>query len=187
MTFLQLGTLADFVTNTSRLNYCFVLPFAFLFDHASVSITSIYITAYGLNNANRDNHINVGLQMFQLICIMLNWSTGNWVNTLYAAILALQFVIYFVIAVLYLKVGSEQSKEVILYNIFDSQFQAIVVTIFVFLETLALMYTKEFNVKPHLLSVASFMLAFPKHIPRGVTSLFILAGIILHLHLSFLF
>ena len=137
--------LGSFIEKTSRINYVFIVLLSVILRNASVSLKSIYLTGYGLNSRNAGNHINVGLQLLQLACVILNWSTGKWVNTLFAGILSLEFVVHFVTAIVCLKSPSRKASEFVLYSIFETASQILLFTLLFIIEVLALLYPVFFS------------------------------------------
>lgn len=182
--------LSIFVRKTAQVNFFFTVLLSLLLKEATVSVTSIYLTAYALNRKNDEKHINVGLQCFQLICIILNWSTGNWVNTLLAGILSLEFVVYFVAAIIYLKssqLAPGGLDEFILHNIIDKHWQGLFLSLLVVIEAVTVAYVDEFPQQPVVLAVSSYMLAYPDLVPIFATVLTFFIGFALHLYMSLLF
>ena len=179
--------LGGFIEKTSRINYVFTVLLSFLLTNSSVSLTSIYLTGYGLNSRNARRHINVGLQILQLLCVVLNWSTGKWVNTLFAGIVSLEFVVYFVTAIVYLKSPSQKSSEFVLFGIFENASQILLFALLLTVEVLALLDPLMFPAKPILLGISAFLLAFPNdNCTRSfiLTVLVFLVGIGIHLYRS---
>ena len=183
--------LSSFISKTSIVNYVFTVLLSFLLVNASVSLTSIYLTAYGLNSRNATKHINVGLQILQLVCVTLNWATGKWVNTLFAGILSLEFVIYFVTSIVLLKVPSEKRTEFVLYGIFETATQCLIFLLLFTVEIISLLFLKVFPAKPVILGISSHLLAFAdtdeqRTVFVSTIGLFLI-GVAVHLYTSSLF
>lgn len=186
--------LSIFVRQTSHLNFFFTVILSLLLVESTVSVTSIYLTAYGINDANENKHINVGLQCLQLVCIILNWSTGKWVNTLFAGILSIQFVVYFVISIVETKnnsttksVTASQRGQIVLHNIVDKNSQGLFLSFLLIIESISIAYSRTFPSQPVVLAVSSYMLAFPEKVPIFTTVLIFITGFVLHLYMSTLF
>ena len=182
--------LGGFIEQTSRINYVFTVLLSIFLANSSVSLTSIYLTGYGLNSRNAGSHINVGLQLLQLACVVLNWSTGKWVNALFAGILSLEFVVYFVTAIVCLKSLSRKASEFVLYGIFEDASQILVFTLLFVIEVLALLYPVLFPAKPIVLGISAFLLAFSSNVDVRkfmLTMLVFLIGLAIHLYCSTLF
>ena len=178
--------LGIFLYKTSHINFFFVVLLSLLFVETSVSVTSVYLTAYGLNRRNADKHVNVGLQLLQLVCIILNWSTGKWINTLFAGILSLEFVIYFVGSIIAQK-STPPSYEIVLYNLVETSIEGFLLAFLVGIEAVTLILVNQFPQKPIVLGVSAYLLAFPDEVPKYVTVPLLLIGFATHLYLSHLF
>ena len=180
--------LGGFTRKTAYINFVFAALFSSLFVNSYVSLTSIYLVGFGLNSRNADKHVNVGLQLLQLMCTVLNWGTGKWINTLFAGILSVEFVLYFVAAICSIKLaqhgtGQETPAEIVLHGVFENSFQVLVFSLLTMYEVVSLLYVDTFTGKPGILAISSFMLSFPDVLRPVFTLVTFLVGLSVHLSL----
>lgn len=157
----------------SRINFVFILVLMFFFNSANLSYSNIYLGIYGLK---QPKHVNVGWLLLVLVCIGINWSSNAWLNTLFAGILSIEFLIYFVASVLYTKLmKDDQILE--LTNVFDSNVQFLLFFMIPFL--FDIIYFN--NQKNFLIILVAVILPFYTKKTRGLVFLILILSFTLYL------
>jgi hypothetical protein len=124
--------LTTFLKIFGRMNFIIVHIFQLLFNQSQIYYSSVFFASYLLMKDNQNKHINVGVIILFLICIALNWSSNLWINSIFAAVLSLEFIIYFSVAIVYAK----NAQNIILYSVFDLYVQGVLFVILVVFDIL---------------------------------------------------